>query len=40
MDEITAPRVREWRAERLRVTGAKTIQAEGRRRIARGAFTE
>ncbi|MFF1472017.1 tyrosine-type recombinase/integrase [Streptomyces mirabilis] len=31
LDEITAPRVREWRAERLRVTGAKTITAKAYR---------
>lgn len=31
LDEITAPRVREWRAERLRLTGAKTITAEAYR---------
>ncbi|MFE5816221.1 tyrosine-type recombinase/integrase [Streptomyces sp. NPDC056479] len=30
-DEITAPRVREWRAERLRITGAKTITAKAYR---------
>lgn len=28
LDEITAPRVREWRAEQLRVTGAKTMTAK------------
>ncbi|MFB7332400.1 tyrosine-type recombinase/integrase [Streptomyces adustus] len=31
LDEITAPRVREWRAERLRVTGAKAITAKAYR---------
>ncbi|MGW0628302.1 tyrosine-type recombinase/integrase [Streptomyces sp. NPDC002758] len=31
LDEITAPRVREWRAERLRLTGAKTITAKAYR---------
>ncbi|MGW5619493.1 tyrosine-type recombinase/integrase [Streptomyces olivaceus] len=31
LDEITAPRVREWRAERLRATGAKTITAKAYR---------
>ncbi|MDN3268190.1 tyrosine-type recombinase/integrase [Streptomyces sp. MA15] len=31
LDEITAPRVREWRAERLRITGAKTITAKAYR---------
>ncbi|KPI04518.1 integrase family protein [Actinobacteria bacterium OK006] len=31
LDEITAPRVREWRAERLRVTEAKTITAKAYR---------
>ncbi|MFF1406497.1 tyrosine recombinase XerC [Streptomyces sp. NPDC058294] len=31
LDEITAPRIREWRAERLRVTGAKTITAKAYR---------
>ncbi|MFI1050594.1 tyrosine-type recombinase/integrase [Streptomyces griseoruber] len=31
LDEITAPRVREWRAERLRVTGAKTMTAKAYR---------
>ncbi|WP_055565995.1 tyrosine-type recombinase/integrase [Streptomyces atriruber] len=31
LDEITAPRVREWRTERLRTTGAKTITAKAYR---------
>ncbi|MEU5595686.1 tyrosine-type recombinase/integrase [Streptomyces sp. NPDC020298] len=31
LDEITAPRVREWRAERLRVTEAKTTVAKAYR---------
>ncbi len=31
LDEITAPRVREWRAERLRSTGAKTMTAKAYR---------
>ncbi|CQR62883.1 tyrosine-type recombinase/integrase [Streptomyces leeuwenhoekii] len=31
LDEITAPRVREWRAERLRTTGAKTMTAKAYR---------
>ncbi|MEV5987136.1 tyrosine-type recombinase/integrase [Streptomyces sp. NPDC052051] len=31
LDEITAPRVREWRAERLRATGAKTTVAKAYR---------
>ncbi|MGW3234123.1 tyrosine-type recombinase/integrase [Streptomyces olivaceus] len=31
LDEITAPRVREWRAERLRTTGAKTTIAKAYR---------
>ncbi|CAM5545602.1 hypothetical protein SCHAM137S_00308 [Streptomyces chartreusis] len=31
LDEITAPRVREWRAERLRTTGAKTTVAKAYR---------
>lgn len=31
LDEITAPRVREWRAEQLRITGAKTITAKAYR---------
>ncbi|MFC9854196.1 tyrosine-type recombinase/integrase [Streptomyces prasinus] len=31
LDEITAPRVREWRAERLRITSAKTITAKAYR---------
>lgn len=31
LDEITAPRVREWRTERLRATGAKTITAKAYR---------
>ncbi|WTO36044.1 site-specific integrase [Streptomyces achromogenes] len=31
LDEITAPLVREWRAERLRVTGAKTMTAKAYR---------
>jgi integrase len=31
LDEITAPGVREWRTERLRVTGAKTITAKAYR---------
>ncbi|MEU9339085.1 tyrosine-type recombinase/integrase [Streptomyces sp. NPDC048290] len=31
LDEITAPRVREWRAERLRATGAKTTVAKSYR---------
>ncbi|MFG2023621.1 tyrosine-type recombinase/integrase [Streptomyces sp. NPDC048825] len=31
LDEITAPRVREWRAERLRTTGAKTVVAKAYR---------
>ncbi len=31
LDEITAPRVREWRAERLRTTGAKTATAKAYR---------
>jgi integrase len=31
LDEITSPRVREWRAERLRTTGAKTTVAKAYR---------
>ncbi|MER8221455.1 tyrosine-type recombinase/integrase [Streptomyces sp. NPDC094143] len=31
LDEITAPRVREWRAERLRTTNAKTMTAKAYR---------
>ncbi|ALV50756.1 integrase [Streptomyces sp. 4F] len=31
LDEITAPRVREWWAERLRITGARTITAKAYR---------
>ncbi|MDF3300800.1 tyrosine-type recombinase/integrase [Streptomyces tropicalis] len=31
LDEITAPRVREWRAERLRTTSAKTMTAKAYR---------
>jgi integrase len=31
LDEITAPRVREWRAERLRATGARTTVAKAYR---------
>jgi hypothetical protein len=31
LDEITAQSVREWRAERLRVTGAKTITSKAYR---------
>lgn len=31
LDEITAPRVREWRADRLRTTGAKTMTAKAYR---------
>lgn len=31
LDEITAPLVREWRAERLRLTGAKTMTAKAYR---------
>lgn len=31
LDEITAPRVREWRAERLRTTSAKTVVAKAYR---------
>ncbi|MGW1557870.1 tyrosine-type recombinase/integrase [Streptomyces sp. NPDC002144] len=33
LDEITAPRVREWRAERLRTTGAKTTVAKAYRLV-------
>ncbi|WP_192829807.1 phage integrase SAM-like domain-containing protein [Streptomyces gottesmaniae] len=31
LDEITAPRVREWRADRLRTTNAKTMTAKAYR---------
>ncbi|MEU6824076.1 tyrosine-type recombinase/integrase [Streptomyces atriruber] len=31
LDEVTAPRVREWRTERLRTTGAKTTTAKAYR---------
>ncbi len=33
LDEITAPRVREWRAERLRTTKAKTMVAKAYRLV-------
>ncbi|WP_329536812.1 site-specific integrase (plasmid) [Streptomyces sp. NBC_01450] len=36
-DEITAPRVREWRSERLRTTGAKTTVAKAYR-LLKGIF--
>ncbi|MEU2735266.1 tyrosine-type recombinase/integrase [Streptomyces sp. NPDC007095] len=37
LDEITAPRVREWRSERLRTTGAKTTVAKAYR-LLKGIF--